>query len=247
MLYLRYLDTMWLFKSYPEYLAENYDETTIKKIRKDPRSWLNSLPMVEYAHVLTVYTSHHLGGEPKQYVRVLYSRMLAPILKRYYLELEWYRFNRAVRARNYWSTFKLAPKEGVIQMRSKMGLCTCKCRELMCRVCEEYKWLKDLPEDHPRTIMLINELEDMAKDTQLIEWQERLAKFLEELKNKDTTGYPGDTTEPVDPGTDPSDPGDDPTPSEPDPEPSDPDPENPGEDDGGCSCDCGGDCDRHCV
>lgn len=224
---------MWLFKSYPEYLAENYDETTIKKIRKDPKSWLNSLPMVEYAHVLTVYTSHLLGGNPKQYIRVLYSRMLAPILKRYYLELEWYRFHRSVRARNYWSTFKMAPKEGVIQMRSKMGLCTCKCRELMCRICEEYKWLKDLPEDHPKTIMLINELEDMAKDTQLIEWQERLAAFLEELKNKDTTGYPGD-----DSGTDES--GED-------PDTPDPDPENPGEGDDSCPCDCGGDCDHHCV
>ena len=241
MLYLRYLDTMWLFKSYPEYLAENYDETTIKKIRKDPKSWLNSLPMVEYAHVLTVYTSHLLGGNPKQYIRVLYSRMLAPILKRYYLELEWYRFHRSVRARNYWSTFKMAPKEGVIQMRSKMGLCTCKCRELMCRICEEYKWLKDLPEDHPKTIMLINELEDMAKDTQLIEWQERLAAFLEELKNKDTTGYPGDTTgeepTPDDPPVDP-DPGTD-TPDPDDPEPT---PDDPGE--GGCHCDCN--CNGNC-
>lgn len=238
MLYLRYLDTMWLFKSYPEYLAENYDETTIKKIRKDPKSWLNSLPMVEYAHVLTVYTSHLLGGDPKKYVRVLYSRMLANILKRYYLELEWYRFNRSVRARNYWSTFKMAPREGVIQMRSKMGFCTCKCRELMCCICEEFKWLKDLPDDHPKTIMLINELEDMAKDTQLIEWQERLKAFLEDLKNKDTTGYPGDDN----PGEDPDDPGTDPDPSDPSPEEPDPDPVDPG--DNGCNCNggCNGNC-----
>ena len=238
MLYLRYLDTMWLFKSYPEYLAENYDETTIKKIRKDPKSWLNSLPMVEYAHVLTVYTSHLLGGDPKKYVRVLYSRMLANILKRYYLELEWYRFNRSVRARNYWSTFKMAPREGVIQMRSKMGFCTCKCRELMCCICEEFKWLKDLPDDHPKTIMLINELEDMAKDTQLIEWQERLKAFLEDLKNKDTTGYPGDDNQ----GGDPDDPGTDPDPSDPSPEEPDPDPVDPG--DNGCNCNggCNGNC-----
>ena len=242
MLYLRYLDTMWLFKSYPEYLAENYDETTIKKIRKDPKSWLNSLPMVEYAHVLTVYTSHLLGGNPKKYIRVLYSRMLANILKRYYLELEWYRFHRSVRARNYWSTFKMAPQEGVIQMRSKMGLCTCKCRELMCRICEEFKWLKDLPDDHPKTIMLINELEDMAKDTQLIEWQERLAAFLEELKNKDTTGYPGDDSGTDDPGEDPDDPGIDPDPSEPDPEEPDPDPGDAEEH----HCHCNGGCNGNC-
>ena len=234
MLYLRYLDTMWLFKSYPEYLAENYDETTIKKIRKDPKSWLNSLPMVEYAHVLTVYTSHLLGGDPKKYVRVLYSRMLANILKRYYLELEWYRINRSVRARNYWSTFKMAPREGVIQMRSKMGFCTCKCRELMCCICEEFKWLKDLPDDHPKIIMLINELEDMAKDTQLIEWQERLKEFLEDLKNKDTTGYPGDDN----PGEDTDDPGTDPDPSDPSPEEPDPDPVDPGE----SGCNCNGNC-----
>ena len=239
MLYLRYLDTMWLFKSYPEYLAENYDETTIKKIRKDPKSWLNSLPMVEYAHVLTVYTSHLLGGDPKKYVRVLYSRMLANILKRYYLELEWYRFNRSVRARNYWSTFKMAPREGVIQMRSKMGFCTCKCRELMCCICEEFKWLKDLPDDHPKTIMLINELEDMAKDTQLIEWQERLKAFLEDLKNKDTTGYPGDDN----PGGDPDDPGTDPDPSDPSPEETDPDPVDPGEN----GCNCNGGCNGNCA
>lgn len=239
MLYLRYLDTMWLFKSYPEYLAENYDETTIKKIRKDPKSWLNSLPMVEYAHVLTVYTSHLLGGDPKKYVRVLYSRMLAHILKRYYLELEWYRFNRSVRARNYWSTFKMAPREGVIQMRSKMGFCTCKCRELMCCICEEFKWLKDLPDDHPKTIMLINELEDMAKDTQLIEWQERLKAFLEDLKNKDTTGYPGDDNT----GEDPDDPGTDPDPSDPSPEEPDPDPVDPGE----SGCNCNGGCNGNCA
>ena len=241
MLYLRYFDTMWLFKSYPEYLAENYDETTIKKIRKDPRTWLNSLPMVEFAHVLTVYTSHHLGGNPLKYIRVLYSRMLAQILKRYYLELEWYRFHRSVRASNYWSTFKLAPQEGVIQMRDKMGLCTCKCRELMCLICEEFKWLKDLPDDHPKVIMLINELEDMAKDEELIKWQQRLAAFLEELKNKDTTGYPGDTTgeepTPDDPPVDP-DPGTD-TPDPDDPEPT---PDDPGE--GGCHCDCN--CNGNC-
>lgn len=243
MLYLRYLDTMWLFKSYPEYLAENYDETTIKKIRKDPKSWLNSLPMVEYAHVLTVYTSHLLGGDPKKYVRVLYSRMLANILKRYYLELEWYRFNRSVRARNYWSTFKMAPREGVIQMRSKMGFCTCKCRELMCCICEEFKWLKDLPDDHPKTIMLINELEDMAKDTQLIEWQERLEAFLEDLKNKDTTGYPGDDSGDDNPGEDTDDPGTDPDPSDPSQEEPDPDPVDPG----GNSCNCNGGCNGNCA
>lgn len=243
MLYLRYLDTMWLFKSYPEYLAENYDETTIKKIRKDPKSWLNSLPMVEYAHVLTVYTSHLLGGDPKKYVRVLYSRMLANILKRYYLELEWYRFNRSVRARNYWSTFKMAPREGVIQMRNKMGFCTCKCRELMCCICEEFKWLKDLPDDHPKIIMLINELEDMAKDTQLIEWQERLKAFLEDLKNKDTTGYPGDDSGSDNPGEDTEDPGTDPDPSDPSPEEPDPDPVDPG----GNSCNCNGGCNGNCA
>ena len=111
----------------------------------------------------------------------------------------------------------------------------------MCLICEEFKWLKDLPDDHPKVIMLINELEDMAKDEELIKWQQRLAAFLEELKNKDTTGYPGDTTgeepTPDDPPVDP-DPGTD-TPDPDDPEPT---PDDPGE--GGCHCDCN--CNGNC-
>lgn len=136
----------------------------------------------------------------------------------------------------------MAPQEGVIQMRSKMGFCTCKCRELMCLICEEFKWLKDLPDDHPKTIMLINELEDMAKDTQLIEWQQRLAAFLEEIKNKDTTGYPGDDSGTDDPGEDPDDPGADPDQSEPNPEEPDPDPDDPEEH----HCHCNGGCNGNC-
>ena len=82
----------------------------------------------------------------------------------------------------------------------------------------------------------------MAKDTQLIEWQERLAAFLEELKNKDTTGYPGDDSGTDDPGEDPDDPGTDPDQSEPDPEEPDPDPDDPEEH----HCHCNGGCNGNC-
>ncbi len=237
--YMRHLLLSW--PDFPETYGENYCLDTVKLIRKDPYKWLMSLPMYEYAHVLTVFTAHHLGGEPTQYVKTLYNRMLTPILTRYYRDLEWYRFQRSVVMRKYDNSQVEIPKEGAVNLKCKMKFCTCKVRAMLCQICEEYTWLKDLSPKHPKTLWLIEMIRRLAHDYEYERWMEELMAFIRELKDKDVNGYPGteDPEEPSDPDTpdDPENP-DDPTPDDPEDPPVDPDPDDPEPEEPEHPCDC---------
>lgn len=231
-----YMKSMMLeWPDFPENLHENYCHETVKQIKKDPLKWLCSLPMVEYAHILTVFTAHHLGGDPEQYVKILHHRMLAPVLRRYYQELEDYRYKRALKMRHYASKLKITPSEPATVLKKKMKFCTTKTRAILCQICEEYHWLKDLNPNHPKLLWLIQKLEDLCKDTELINWTEILNDYIASIKDKDVNGYPGteepeepEPDDPVDPGEDPDDPPEDPT-------------DNPPDEPGHCDCNC--DCD----
>jgi len=227
--YMRHLLLSW--PDFPETYGENYCIDTVRLIRKDPYKWLMSLPMYEYAHVLTVFTAHNLGGEGSQYVTTLHNRMMMPILTRYYKDLELYRYRRAMRLRRYDLINKDVPGEGVVQLKCKMKFCTAKTRAILCQICEEYKWLKDLSPKHPKTLWLIEKLNDLARDYEYEKWMEELQAFLEELKDKEVPEPPVPEPDEPDPEDPPSEPDD------PDPEPDPPDPDEP-EPEHSCNCNC---------
>jgi len=191
----RYMRMMMLeWPDFPETVGENYCLETVKLIRTNPLKWLCSLPMVEYAHILEVFTAHHLGGEPTQYVKILYNRMFVPVLRKYYQELELYRFNRALVMRDYASMAKIKPTDGAPTLNKKMSLCTSKTRSLLCQICEDYHWMKDLGEQHPKVLWYIQKLEDLYKDTKLESWLTQLNEYVATIRNANVAGYPGTET-----------------------------------------------------
>ena len=75
-----------------------------------------------------------------------------------------YRYNRALRLRRYDLINKDAPGEGAVLLKCKMKFCTVKTRAILCQICEEYAWLKDLDPRHPKILWLIEKLNDLARD-----------------------------------------------------------------------------------
>ncbi len=86
---------------YRDILGENYDKQVLEKIVQNPVAWVNSLPIHEYAHVMLRVAAQNFGGDPRQYVEVLWNKMLIPVMARYYMNLEKYRFYKAVKERDY--------------------------------------------------------------------------------------------------------------------------------------------------
>lgn len=235
----RYMRMMMLeWPDFPETQGENYCLETVKLIRTNPQKWLCSLPMVEYAHILEVFTAHHLGGEPWQYVKILYGKMFAPVLRRYYYDLETYRFNRALDMRRYASMEELRPEKPAIVLKGKLAMCTAQTRELLCQICEDYHWMKDLGLHHPKVLWYIEELEKLTKDVEYDQWLAELKKFAEELKDKDVEDYPGVDPEPDEPEPD--------GPDEGGTDPEEPTPEDPEEPEEEHKCHKKRHCRRHC-
>ena len=168
-----------VYREFKDFFYENYTATVVKRIRHDPIAWLNSLPIVEYAHVLLVITAHRYGSEPTQYIEILYNRMIAPILNRYYSELEMYRFNRALVVNRFYSMRKLAPKEGRVNLKTKCGFCTAKTRSMIRMICEKYNFLKDLGLDHPKVQNFIAFVERVASHSTLENWKKEFEEYNE--------------------------------------------------------------------
>lgn len=123
---------------FPECFLENYTPEVVRKIRENPKSWLNTLPMVEYAHVLMVLTAHHLGGEPTRFVEVLYKQRLSPVLTEYYKALEEYRFWRSMSKRQYASFVELYKDKHPNALRWAMRNCTKQTRARLREICEDF-------------------------------------------------------------------------------------------------------------
>lgn len=81
----------------PGSFGENYTHETWKSIReKGELKWLYSLPMYEYAFILTIETMYKYGGKPDKYYEDLYKTRMNPILKQYYDKLMHYRIMRSI-------------------------------------------------------------------------------------------------------------------------------------------------------
>lgn len=133
------IDFMIFWPTYVECFAENYSPQVVRRIRDNPRTWLNTLPMTEYAHVLMFITAHNLGGEPTKYVTELYNQRMSPVLKEYYQELELYRMKRAMAKRRYFETEKYLEGKSANELRTCMRMCTRRTRELLRKICEDYQ------------------------------------------------------------------------------------------------------------
>lgn len=169
---MRAFDVELFFRSYPDFVGENFSPRQMWKYKNETKSWLNTLPINEYAYVLMAYTAHHNGGDPTQYVKILYNQMLLPVVASYLKQLAHYRFMRAVEMRKYFSWRKIAPAEGHVTMKTKFGMCTCKTKCLLRKICDDYRWLKDRPEDDPKVqnvIRVIKELTEIC-DEGLEKW-----------------------------------------------------------------------------
>ena len=99
MSYREFENLSWLSRI--EVQNSNYDYFTLDKVKDMPRKWLSTLPMFEYAHVMTMITAVRTGGDPEKYVEILHKQRLAPILTEWYNKLAEYRFHRALIMRNY--------------------------------------------------------------------------------------------------------------------------------------------------
>lgn len=184
-------DAEMLCKLFPELLGENYSPKTMQTIREDPKSWLNSLPMVEYAHVLTMLTAHNQGGEPTKYIKILHNKLMMPILMRYYQELEWYRFMRATFMRQYWSMHKIAPPESHINLRTKLGLCTARVRRILRHICYDYGELKNFEIDSQRITNYMTEIQAWVDIGELGSWHDYLASVISKYSDEETSQQQG--------------------------------------------------------
>lgn len=160
---MKAFDVEFILQSYPEYLGENFTPDQLTKFKSETKSWLNTLPLYEYAHILTIFTAHHLGGNAIQYPKRLFNQMLSPVLAAYHRQLTWYRFQRALEMRKYWSTVNICPKEGHVTLKTKFGICTCKFKELLRHICDDYKYIKDRLDDDPKVKLYIKRITDTCE------------------------------------------------------------------------------------
>lgn len=209
---------------YIDCCGENYTGTVLKKIRANPKAWLCSLPMYEYAHVCLVFTAHTVGGDPELHVKELYNKMLLPVVMFYYEHLEAYRVKRSIGVRKYWSLRKQMPEEGLVHLKCKMGICTKYIRALLRHICNDYRFLLQFGKDSVRYRMYLKMIQELLLNCEMEDWEKRLAEFMTWLQEKEGMEPEPETPE------DPEDPGEEPEPEDP-PE----DPCNPGCD---CTCDC---------
>jgi hypothetical protein len=168
---------------YPEVLGENYDLQVVEKIQQNPIGWANSLPMTEYAHVMLVITAHNSGGKPRQYIDLVWNRMLIPILSRYYMDLEKYRFCKAMRSRAYNSLTDEWKNIGPITMRDQLGTCTAKIRRAIRVVLSRWSKFVDKPYDNPDILRICEWCKKLSEDTELDGWLKELENRLETDEN----------------------------------------------------------------
>ena len=193
---------------YPEVLGENYDEQVVEKIRQNPIGWLNSLPMTEYAHVLLVITAHNFGGAPKQYLELAWNRLLIPILTRYYMELEKYRFWKAAKTRVYMSHLDVWQYPGWVTLRADLCTCTAKVRSAMRLILGSWGKLVNRPYDDPAVVKLCALCRRFTTDFELDKWIDELENGLSEIPDPGMSGEgnPGtENTEDPDSSETPSD------------------------------------------
>ena len=185
-MYFSFCDTGILTKLYPEAVGINCDDKVYRKMRQDPIGWLNTLPMYEYAHVMMKLMAHHLGGNPVQYVKVLYNLLLSPILTRYYKELELYRFKDAEIERQYDIPRYLADKnETRVGCRNKMCMCTAHVKMVIRYLCDIYTWMKDKPLDDALVQYWTKFVKKIAEEGDIKDWLPELKQFAKEMQNRD--------------------------------------------------------------
>ena len=134
---------------YRDILGENYDKQVLEKIIQNPVAWVNSLPIHEYAHVMLRVAAQNFGGDPRQYVEVLWNKMLIPVMTRYYMNLEKYRFYKAVKERDYVNHRYMLPLCGVCTTKGEITICTAVVKQLIRDLCGLWKWLHNRPYDDP--------------------------------------------------------------------------------------------------
>ena len=196
---IRAFDVEHFFKSYPDFVGENYSPRQMWEYKNNTKSWLNTLPIAEYAFVLMHFTAHHLGGEPTQYVNILYNKMLNPVIACYLRHLTFYRFMRSVEMRKYFSCMKIAPAEGHVTLKTKFGLCTARVKCILRKICSDYKYLKDLREDDPRVKQIIKIIKTLMTefDDQLDKWPDVYERMITDARIReedppDTPSEPND-------------------------------------------------------
>lgn len=124
----------------PDMQNQNYNYLTLDKIKNAPRKWLSSLPIFEYAHVLTVITALRCGGDPDKYVEDLYKRRMNPILKQYYDKLAEYRYHRALLMRRCDKQLKKKLNGATLTDEcAKMRVYAVKTRKALRGVCKDFE------------------------------------------------------------------------------------------------------------
>lgn len=128
---------MWVRDLDAQHSNNNY--MTFDKFNNAPKRWLASLPMFEYAHVLTVVTAMRVGGKPEKFVDDLYQIRMNPILKEYYDKLAHYRFNRALFMRKYESMKSRINGKYLTDELAKMRAFAMKTRKALRNVCRDFE------------------------------------------------------------------------------------------------------------
>ena len=141
---------------YRDILGENYDEKVLEKMVNNPIAWVNSLPMSEYAHVMLRVATERYGGDPRQYLEVLWYKMIVPVLAAYYMELERYRFYKHYMKEDYINLKYILPAKGVGRWREEIVMCTCVVKRLIRELCGVWQYLANKPYDDPFMVKLCN-------------------------------------------------------------------------------------------
>lgn len=117
----------------------NYNYFTVDKIKDMPRKWLSTLPMFEYAHIMTMITAIRTGGDPEKYVEILHKQRLAPILTCWYNKLAEFRFHRALHLRNYNELRAKITDDSISEEIRKIKKCAICTRKQIREVCAQFE------------------------------------------------------------------------------------------------------------
>lgn len=127
----------WL--PYLETQNTNYNHFSFEEMKDKPKKWLASLPMFEYAHVLTVITTLRCGGNPEKYINDLYIKRMNPVLKEYYDRLAHYRLMRSLYMRKYNPTIPMLKESSLTEEVKKMKCFACKTRGKLRALCKQFE------------------------------------------------------------------------------------------------------------
>lgn len=127
----------WL--KFPEMQNSNYNYFSLDRIRNSPKKFLCSLPMFEYAYVLTVITAMRMGGEPTRFVDDLYNNQLNPVVAEYYKHLMKFRFIDALYKRKYESMKHLITDKYFTDAQCEIKKQTRATRAKLRSICAKYE------------------------------------------------------------------------------------------------------------